>query len=402
MFDYVLIVFAVLFIVWIVVAYYRERKFRSKPFFRMSEIGWQRSTPPAGAQVVHSFALVGDFGAVAIQGSDPVKEIVQQWVTQTGPASTILFLGDNIYPVGLPPEGHRRRPHAEQVLVSQLDMLKGYRGRVIYLSGNHDWNKGKANGYAYLLRQEEFVVQRLKDPNSYLPRQGCPGPVALQVAEGVLLIVINTQWWVQRGQRPVGKTFSCEVENQDEFFSRFKTLLQQNRHQRILVAAHHPLYSNALHGGKFNVKHHLFPLTAFHKKIYLPLPVAGSLFPLYRKLFGAYEDMSHPRYKRMRKRLLNILHRFSNVVYVGGHDHNLQYFQVQQNHFLVSGSGSKMAYVRKGGKAYFAHEAKGYMVIDYYDTGEAWLHVLEPAEDAQGKTNPLTAFRKRIIPPRSR
>jgi hypothetical protein len=399
MLDYLLVIFAVLFMAWVAAAYSRERKYRSKPYFRLSEIGWQKTTPPPKAKVVHSVALVGDFGSVAVQGNDPVKEIIQQWVAQTGPASTIVFLGDNIYPNGLPPEGDRRRPHAEQVLKSQFEMLQGHQGRTIYLSGNHDWNKGKADGYGYLLRQEEYIRQQLGAPESFLPRNGCPGPIPMQVAEGVLLIVINTQWWVQRGDRPIGKTFSCEVESQDEFFAQFKRLLHQNQHQRILVAAHHPLYSNALHGGKFKVKQHLFPLTALHKKIYLPLPVAGSVYPLYRQMFGAYEDMSHPRYKRMRKRLLNILHRYSNVVYAAGHDHNLQYFFVQGNHYLVSGSGSKLAYVKKGGKAHFAHEEKGFMVVDYYDTGEAWLHVLEPSVDEKGQTVPLTAFRKRIVPP---
>jgi hypothetical protein len=148
------------------------------------------------------------------------------------------------------------------------------------------------------------------------------------------------------------------------------------------------------------VKQHLFPLTAAHKKIYLPLPVAGSLYTAYRRYFGAYEDMSHPRYKRLRKRLLNIMHRHNNLVYAAGHDHNLQYFCVQQNHYLVSGSGSKLSYVKKGGKAYFAHEEIGYMVVDFYDTGEAWLHVLEPTTDPSGNIAPLTVYRKRIIPPR--
>jgi hypothetical protein len=395
---YILIIFAVLFLTWVAAAYWRERQYRSKPYFRLSEIGWKKVFPPAPEKRVHSVALVGDFGAVAVSGQDPVKEIVRQWVVQAGPDSTILFLGDNIYPIGLPAEGHRRRHHAEQVIDSQLDMLKGHQGRTIYLSGNHDWNKGRSGGHASVLRQEKYLLERLGDPEAYLPHKGCPGPVQVQVAEGVLLLIINTQWWVQRGERPVGEGLASKAATEEAFFSRFKAILDQNRHQRILVAAHHPLYSNALHGGKFNVKQHLFPLTAAHKKIYLPLPVAGSLYTFYRRYFGAYEDMSHPRYKRLRKRLLNIMHRHDHLIYAAGHDHNLQYFHVQHNHYLVSGSGSKLSYVKKGGRAFFAHEEKGYMVVDFYDNGEAWLHVLEPFTDAEGNITPLTVYRKRIIP----
>jgi hypothetical protein len=399
MLTYFLVIFSALFTSWIVFAYWRERKYRSKPYFRLSEIGWQRYVPPSQDELIHSVALVGDFGAVATHGQDPVKEIVKQWVLTSGASSTILFLGDNIYPVGLPPEGNRRRAHAEQVLQSQFDMLQEHKGRTIYLSGNHDWNKGQPGGYQDALRQENYIIEKLGDPASFLPRHGCPGPIPVQVAEGVLLIVINTQWWVQRGNRPIDEAFANPAENEEYFFETFKTLLKQNQHQRILVAAHHPLYSNSLHGGKFNVKQHLFPLTAAHKKIYLPLPVAGSLFPLYRKLFGAYEDMSHPRYKRLRKRLLNIMHRFSNIVYAAGHDHNLQYFCVQENHYLVSGSGSKLSYVKKGGRAFFAHEEKGFMVVEFYASGEVWLHVQEPFIKADGKIIPQTVYRKKIISP---
>ena len=394
-----MVIFAVLFITWIGYAFWRERKFRSKPFYRLSEIGWLKATPPDPSRLRYSVALIGDFGAVALQGNDPVKTIVQEWIMGRGPDSAILFLGDNIYPNGLPPEEDRKRAHAEQVLEAQLTMLQGFKGRIIYLSGNHDWNKGKRDGYDYLLRQEAYLLKRLGSPESYLPGKGFPGPVTVQLAEGLLLIVINTQWWVQRGKRPIGADFARAADNEHDFFAQFKALLEQNRHQRILVAAHHPLYSNALHGGNFNVKQHLFPLTAAHKKIYLPLPVAGSLYPLYRRFFGAYEDMSHPRYKRLRRRLLNIMHRHSNVVYAAGHDHNLQYFCVQQNHYLVSGSGSKTAYVKKGGKAYFTHEQKGFMVFDFYDSGEGWLQVIEPAFGAGKGIKPLTVFRKQIIPP---
>ena len=110
----------------------------------------------------------------------------------------------------------------------------------------------------------------------------------------------------------------------------------------------------------------------------LPLPVAGSVYPVYRKYFGAYEDMSHPRYRRMRKKLLRLLHNHQNIIYVAGHDHNLQYFPVKGNHYLVSGSGSKTAFVKKGGKAAFTHEHKGFFVVDYYCKEEVWLRALEP------------------------
>jgi hypothetical protein len=101
--------------------------------------------------------------------------------------------------------------------------------------------------------------------------------------------------------------------------------------------------------------------------------------------------MSHPRYRRMRRRLLQVLRQFPGLVYAAGHDHNLQYFLRRDVHYLVSGSGSKTSYVEPGGKATFVHEHKGFFVLDYYANGELWLEAWEPA-DAQGTPTP-TVFR---------
>jgi hypothetical protein len=161
----------------------------------------------------------------------------------------------------------------------------------------------------------------------------------------------------------------------------------------VLVAAHHPLYSNALHGGKFTIKQHIFPLTAAHKRFYIPLPIFGSLYPFYRKLYGAHEDMSHGKYKKLRKRLLRIMNRYSNVIYVAGHDHNLQHFEVQHNHYIVSGSGSKTAFVKKGGKATFTLEELGFFVLNYYSNGDVWLEALAVGEPNEA----AVVFRKKLV-----
>jgi hypothetical protein len=374
---YSLLVLFLLFSLFLLRAYIRERKYRRKPYFRfksdVAQVNLEAVTPP-----LYSLALLGDIGDINDSTHDPVMQLLRKWMDRQKENGAIILLGDNIYPIGLPPESHWRFPAAEQKLVAQVQLFQQHAGRVIYLSGNHDWNKARPNGYSFMLRQQQYVQRFLNKPDCYLPLDGCPGPVALPLAPGLQLIVINTQWWVQRGVRPIGNGFGCGVETVDDFFEKLRALLEAHKHEQIIIAAHHPLYSNALHGGKFTLKQHLFPLTAAHKRFYIPLPVAGSLYPAYRKLFGAYEDMSHPRYRRLRKRLLKEFRRHQNIIYVAGHDHNLQYFPMHGNHFVVSGSGSKTAFVRKGGRADFTHEHRGFFVVDYYANKEVWLRVLEP------------------------
>ncbi|MFD2512604.1 metallophosphoesterase [Pontibacter locisalis] len=393
MLIYFLIILPVLFLAFLLFSYWQERKYKRKPFYRLSDIGWQHSAPSPEAMLVHSVAAFGDVGAIATDGTDPVLKLLHQWQEKTGEAGTILFLGDNLYPIGLPEEGNRHRKMAEDRLNLLLDSIKSYPGKGIFLSGNHDWLKGGKGGYRQMLRQQNYVLTRTKDAQSYLPPDGCPGPSTVQLAEGLLLVVINTQWWVQRGEKPLGAKYGCPYDTIEDFFTALHKVLRDNRHQRIVIAAHHPLYSNALHGGRFTIKQHIFPLTAAHKRFYIPLPIFGSLYPFYRKLFGAHEDMAHRKYKKMRKRLLRIFHRYSNIIYVAGHDHNLQHFEVQQNHYIVSGSGSKTAFVKKGGRATFTLESLGFFVLNYYDNGEVWMEariVSEESADAQ------VVFRKKL------
>jgi len=378
---YILATTAVALTLWLLRRFAEERRYRRRPYIDPVHNDWSLLPLPTEAPR-HRVALLGDPGAVATSGSDPILNLLADWQQETGPAGTVIILGDNIYPTGLPAPEHPGRAAAEARFEALLATLRQFQGHVVLLSGNHDWNKGRPDGWEYLRRQEAYVREHLPTAH-YLPTDGAPGPVTLQLADGLLLIVLNTQWWVQRGPRPTADA--------KEPFRQLRQMLDANRHQRVVVAGHHPLYSNALHGGKFTAKQHVFPLTTVHKRAYVPLPLIGSLLPLYRKLFGAAEDMAHPRYRKMRRRLLRVLHEFPNVIYAAGHDHNLQYFQRYDGHYLVSGAGSKTAFVQKGGSATFVHEHTGFFSLDFYAGQETWLRTLEPGAASE-------VFRVRLQP----
>ncbi|WP_232066324.1 metallophosphoesterase [Hymenobacter sp. BT18] len=368
--GYVAAALVALLSVWLLLRHWRERGYRRRVWVAPHYRAWIEATPPPPASRRFQVALIGDTGAVATTGMDPVLSLLQDWLQTAGENSAVVLLGDNVYPTGIPPQHSPRRPAAEQRLLAQLRIFELYPGQVIYLSGNHDWNKGRPNGLDYVLRQQALVQKHLPAAH-FLPADGYPGPVTRQLAPGVLLVVLNTQWWVQQGARPLPPEGTSP-------FQELLQLLRQNQHQQVIVAGHHPLYSNAIHGGKFTARQHLFPLTTVHKRAYLPLPILGSMLPVYRKVVGAAEDMAHPRYRHLRRRLLRVLHQFPNIIYAAGHDHNLQYFCQQGGHYLVSGAGSKTAFVQQGGHAAFVHEHKGFFVLDFYDNQEVWLRALEP------------------------
>jgi DNA repair exonuclease SbcCD nuclease subunit len=316
--------------------------------------------------------LIGDTGNVHRHGTDPVLETLRSHFDEDQ-HSAVIFLGDNIYPRGLPPKGNILRKDAENALIAHKNALKDYHGKVLFISGNHDWNKGRQDGYDYVLRQEKYL-EKLFAKNVMFPSNGCPGPTEINVNPNLTIILINTQWWLQPGYRPIGKDCGCRVESEEDFFNQLTSILENNKGKRIVIAGHAPVYSYAIHGGRYKLRHHLFPLTIYHRRAYVPLPLIGSLLPIYRKYFGAKEDIAHPRYRHLRKRLIEIFKSHPGIIYASGHEHNLQHISKDHNHYIVSGAGSKLKYVLKEGKNLkFGMKAKGFFKLRFDTEGDVFL-----------------------------
>ncbi len=331
-------------------------------------------------KTLYEVLLIGDSGNIKRNQPDELLDMMTNNLPVTHP-SAVIFLGDNVYPIGLPDEKSNKRADAELVLNKHYEALKDYNGKVIFISGNHDWNKGKPDGFDYVIRQEKYLEKLFDQKNILLPSNGCPGPKEISINPQLTIVAINTQWWLQTGYRPIGKKQGCGVETEAEFFEKLAHILEKNKHKRVLVLGHYPIYSESLHGGKYTFQHHLFPLTLYKKNAFLPLPLVGSMLPMYRKYFGAKEDISHPNFRKLRTQLKAIFRQHNNLIYACGHEHNLQYIKKYENHYIVSGAASKSTYVLQGKYSKFGLAAKGFFKLKFYDDLSVKAEVLIVDED---------------------
>jgi hypothetical protein len=219
--------------------------------------------------------LIGDAGAP--ENPEPNLVLLRRWVEEIPEKTAVVFLGDNIYPKGLPAEGDPWRQEAERRLRGQLETVQNTPARGIFIPGNHDWAKGSKAGRDNLKRQEEFVNAALPGGESFLPPDGCPGPVHLDL-KGVRLIVLDTHWWFHRHKKPD----TCARSDKDAVVNQLKKLTESAAGRDVVIVAHHPLTTHGPHGGFFSWKDHIFPLTNLKKWLWIPLPVIGSLYPLTR------------------------------------------------------------------------------------------------------------------------
>ena len=348
------------------------------------------------AQESYSIFLVGDAGEPTIVDSEQLN-LLQTKVREAPGKTAVIFLGDNIYPKGMPDEEEKYRETAEQIICSQLASVKGVADDVYVIPGNHDWEKGKKDGYRINLNQEEFVEDFMDSLNVYLPDNGCPGPVEVPLREDLLLVIMDTQWLLHPWAKPQ-RDQGCQVSSEVEVLNLLEDILQRNRHKKVIVAAHHPVITYGIHGGVANAKDHIFPLTAASDNLYIPLPIIGSIYPFYRKYVGSIQVIAHPSYRYLRNHLMDLYQRFPGLVHVSGHEHSLQHNVKDSVHYVVSGSAVKTTFAKEKGYSQFARDKVGFGQLDYEPDGTARL--IFWAADGE-KLYDRVLFKRPYLPPKT-
>jgi hypothetical protein len=361
-----------------------------KIYFAKDYRNWKEIKVTDSADVLQSIYLIGDVGKPF---SKEINLNNLTFLLDKDSNSSVIFLGDNVYPKGLPLPGHKDRAEAEKILDRQLDAVKNYKGNIFFIPGNHDWEYMGKEGWARVRQQEAYIESRLNRQHAFIPGGGCPGPVKISISDELVIIVLDTQWWLHDHNKPYGGGYGCKAVNKADVLVQLRDFIDRNKGRHIVVAAHHPLFSNGNHGGYHNALDHIFPLRLLDKYkwySYIPLPLIGSLYPLYRKFGGSDQDLPSYEYQHLKKELMTIFRDYKEIIYVAGHEHNLQYYNEENFHHIISGSGCKVNPLKAGGDVAFADKEHGFAKLVFYNNGEAWVEFYESDDNYQG---PRLAFR---------
>jgi len=321
--------------------------------------------------------LIGDAGS---PGGNPTLDMLKAKLVDEKVASGVIFLGDNIYNDGMPLKGSKHREEAEGIIDSQIDAVKNFNGDVFFIPGNHDWNNGNNDGWQRIKDQEAYIEAALDSANVFFPSNGCPGPIEIPLTDDIILVILDTQFFLQKGDKP-GRSSSCGAKTGEEAFIQLNDILERNVYKKVIIASHHPIYTKGMHGGIVTAQDHLFPLTKLNPNLWIPLPIIGSIFPIYRQTIGSVQDQANLEHKAMVKTINDLLVTHDNLVHVSGHEHALQHLAKDNVNYVVSGSGSKQnTTVKQKRPSLFAGNFHGYGYLDYYSNGEVWLRFESPDE----------------------
>ncbi len=317
-------------------------------------------------EILHSFYLIGDAGNSPLGSESEALKAFKKELDKASKRSTAIFLGDNIYEKGLPGKSNENRAFAEHQLNVQTNTVAQFKGRTIFIPGNHDWYSDGVKG---LKRQEKYIEDKL-GKNTFLPENGCPLE-KVNISDEIVLIIVDSEWYLTDWDKHPTINDDCEIKTRAKFFDEFESLIKKARGKTTVVAIHHPLFTNGSHGGQYSFGSHM-----------KPLPVLGTLKNVIRKTGGVTTvDVQNTLYNEFRKRIVTLSQENDKTVFVSGHDHNLQYIVQDNLPQIVSGSGSKEMTTRNVGGGQFSYGTKGYTRLDVFKDGSSHVRFYSVEDD---------------------
>ncbi|NOT07962.1 MAG: hypothetical protein HOP28_07125 [Gemmatimonadales bacterium] len=332
---------------------------------------------PEGERLLSIF-LIGDAGRPA--ADDPVLAELRRQASAAPRGSAIVFLGDNLYPRGLPATGDPVRPEMERRLTVQIGVGRASGLMTYFVPGNHDWDRMGPDGWNAVRRSEAFIRSVGGGLARQIPGGGCPGPEAVEIGP-VRLLALDTEWWLRKPPlpKPADPSSGCPAHSESEVAAALREMLAAAVGKRVIVAAHHPLATAGEHGGHFSIWTHLFPLRSSRKCLWLPLPLLGSIYPIARANGITAQDLSGGANERMRAALEEAMAASPPLLYAAGHDHGLQVFRgPTAKYSVVSGAGiaDHQSAVGWNDNTVYASSSPGFIRLDLAAGGRIRLAVV--------------------------
>ncbi|KFC19525.1 metallophosphoesterase [Chryseobacterium sp. FH1] len=337
----------------------------------------EKEVYPEDKRVVHTFFLIGDAGNGQVENTINHSNFLESALKDREKNSTLLFLGDNIYPAGMPDTTDTKRTDAEKKMQNQIDLASVSKGKTIFIPGNHDWYNDGVKG---LKRQQEFVEKQL-GKKSFLPKNGC-AIETIDISDDIVLIIVDSQWYIANWNKEPTINENCEIKTRTDFLDEFRSEVKKSRGKTTLVAIHHPMFSNGPHGGQYSFKSHL-----------KPFPVLGSFKNLIRETSGiSNADMQNEKYNELKKNLVAAAQQNDKVIFVSGHENSLQYIVEDNLHQVISGSGSKTSPTRNSNGGKFSYGVNGYAIVDVFDDGSSFVRFINSNDNK-------VLYQSNVLPP---
>lgn len=356
----------------------------NQPFFSSSATmaegpGATRIDPNS---IDYEIFLVGDIGAKSeLENPIDIVSVIKNQLDPDKDNQTVVFLGNSIGTESLPDEEDPEYKRISKILEDNIKEIRSKTDKLYFIPGNQEWNNGKNYTVEAVKEAENFIEGLAKGKNVFAPGGGCGEPKVVELTDDLVLILVDSQWLIQGDESNERKRSGCDIDDEIEFITLLKEELAEHKRRNVVIATHHPLYSNGRVGGNYPLTSHL-----------LPVPILGSVITGIRKLAATEQRFGHPLYEAYRTAMFSAINNFDGVISVSGHEQNLQYQSDNGNHYIVAGSGQNVDFAQTGGDAEFVYMSQGFAKLTHTKSMQLWLEFFVPDENDKSKFKPI--FRK--------
>ncbi len=291
----------------------------------------------SGYSQQQSFALLAA-GNLAGQPVDTL--LVERWrqLAQDVISPALLFPG-NFYDVG---KADFPTP-----------LFDGFRFPLLLAPGKSEWENGRSAGKE-IIKEVEEALKKQYPGQVYMPQAACPGPEEVVLNDHLVVILLDTWWWVHKYDRRYNK---CGIESEADVLILIQDAIRRHYPTKhVVIAGYQALKSYGNSGGWFSCQQAL-----------LEAP-----YTLYRKTLGIQTDNNYPEFKPFRDAMLAMLEMYPGVIYLSSGENNLQYFEYHGVHHIVTGSMVHQGYLHPG-LAEFGTSNRGFARLLFSPTGESTL-----------------------------
>ena len=316
--------------------------------------------------------LIGNY--YSSKPTDSLYRRIENLIEDKTARPFIILLGDIVGKQGLTSSLSEQQDQQLEQLVRWNEKAGLY-----VLSGDRDWDRSGKKGLQKVRRLEKEIEKKRKLKKAFIPSKGCPGPKVVELTEDLVLIAVNSQWFIHPHDRPEAPDTDCKILSDGDFWDELEEAIDEAEGKNIVIAAHHPVYSYGQYAGK--------RLGHFHF-----LPVLGTIYASYRQQIGRSADLANHRYQLYAHHMQNLLAKYSSIVYASGHEYDLQAIQKEDNYYINSGAFGESRAVGKGKDLIFRQSSQGLLRLEYASNGAIRLQPFEYQNNILQKKSPLPLY----------
>ena len=295
--------------------------------------------------------------------------MIAQISAQARSEDYVLILGDNVDAESLRQEDEDSAD--KQQLEKQLQLLADRDFHVVVLPGDEDWNDEGIDG---LKNIEKFAEDIMDNNDVFQPENACPIE-EIDISDNMHLIVIDSQWYIENWDRNSKFNDECEIKTREKFIKILADAMRKARHKTVVLAMHHPLYTNGVHGGTLGLR-----MLSTPKQENAYIPGIGFLYSFVRSQSGLFpQDRYNPLMNDLMEEIETIGSGIDRLIVVSAHEESLQYIDQENIKQIISGTVTATNVSSLGKKGKFSAGKLGYAELRIFkdQSSQVFFHVLK-------------------------